>query len=140
MLVQAVRRAQGQLFSWHNQFTAGDEEPAITAMGTADIEVGWPQLDTVMETGGVAWTGSAGQCWVEDEPAEAAPPFFAHLVVVSSSFPPHNLTGMFVINNKQDFWRQVPASSLLVSAEHGRSERAVSAAHTARAVPGASPF
>lgn len=67
-------------------------------------------------------------------------PFSAHLVVVSSSFPPRKLTGMFVINNKQDFQRQAPASSLLVSAEHGRSERAVSAARTARAVPGVSPF
>lgn len=140
MLVQAVRHAQGQLFSWHNQFTAGDEEPAITGMGTADMDAGWPQLDTVMETGGVAWTRSAGQCWVEGKPAEAVPPFFAHLVLVPSLFRPHNLTGMFVINNKQDSRRQVPASLLLVSAEHGWSERAVSAAHTARAVPGASPF
>lgn len=41
--------------------TAGDEEPAITTdMGTADMEVGWPQLDTVMETGGVV-TESVGQ-------------------------------------------------------------------------------
>lgn len=91
------------------------------------MEVGWPEQSL---------RGSAGlranlrrQC-----------PFFAHLLVVSSYLPPHNLTGVFIINNKQDFRRQAPASSLLVSAEHGRSERAVSAARTARAVPGASPF
>lgn len=108
----------------------------------------WGQL--TCRWGGLSWTQWWRQVgWPErslwDSPGLRANlqrqcPLFAHLVVVSSSLPAHDLTGVFVINNKQDFWRQAPASSLLVSAEHGRSERAVSAARTARAVPGASPF
>lgn len=68
-------------------------------------------------------------------------PSFAHLVVIFSYLPICKAWQVCLLSiTSKAFGGRPRAFSLLVSAERGRAERAVSGTCTVRAVPGASPF